>query len=60
MVVRILIFNTFEARYPDKDPIDRVGKVLFDVVAVSAREGQRLSEWPARSESVFPACQRDA
>ena len=39
----ILIFNTLEARYPDKDPIDRAGKALFDVFEVSAREGKRPS-----------------
>ena len=31
MVVKNLIFNILEARYPDKDPIDRTGKALFDV-----------------------------
>ena len=46
----ILIFNMLEARYPDKDPIDRAGKALFDVFEVSAREGERLSEWSARAE----------
>ena len=55
-----VIFNILEGRYPDKDPIDRAGKVLFDVFEVSAREGERLSEWPARAESVFHACHRDA
>ena len=55
-----LIFNILEARYPDKDPIDRAGKALFDVFELSAREGERLSEWSARAESVFHACQRDA
>ena len=50
-----LIFNILEGRYPDKDPIDRVGKALFDVFEVSAREGE-----PARAESVYHACQRDA
>ena len=35
-----LSFNILEARYPDKDPIDRAKKVLFDVFEVSAREGQ--------------------
>ena len=55
-----LIFNILEARYPDKDPIDRAGKALFDVFEVSAREGERLSEWSVRAESVFHACQRDA
>ena len=56
----ILIFNMLEARYPDKDPIDRAGKALFDVFEVAAKEGERLSEWSARAESVFHACQRDA
>ena len=55
-----MIFNMLEARYPDKDPIDRAGKSLFDVFEVSAREGESLSEWSARAESVFHACQRDA
>ena len=55
MIVKIL-----EARYPDKDPIDRAGKALFDVFEVSAREGERLSEWSATAEPVFHACQRDA
>ena len=55
-----LIFNILEARYPDKDPIDPAGKALFDVFEVSAREGERLSEWSARAQSVFHACQRDA
>ena len=55
-----LVFNILEDRYPDKDPIDRVGRVLFDVFEVSAREGERLSEWSATAESVFHACQRDA
>ena len=55
-----LIFNILEARYPDKDPIDRAGKALFDVFEVSAREGERLIEWSARAESVFHACLRDA
>ena len=41
-----LIFNILEARYPDKDPIDRAGKALFDVFEVSAREGERLSGQP--------------
>ena len=50
-----LIFNILEARYPDKDPIDRAGKALFDMFQVSAR-----SEWSARAESVFHACQGDA
>ena len=31
-----------EAGYPDKDPIDRAGKALFDEIEVSAREGERL------------------
>ena len=53
-------FYILEARYHDKDPIDRAGKALFDVFEVSAREGERLSEWPAWAESVFHACQRDA
>ena len=55
-----LIFTILEARYPDKDPIDRAGKALFDVFEVSAREGERLGEWSARADSVFHACQRDA
>ena len=55
-----LICNMLEARYPHKDPIDREGKALFDVFDVSAKEGKRLSEWSARAESVFHACQRDA
>ena len=55
-----LIFNILEARYPDKDPIDRAGKALFDVFEVSAREGERLSEWSAKTESEFHASQRDA
>ena len=33
-----LIFNILEARHPDKDPIHRADKVLFDVFEVSARE----------------------
>ena len=55
-----LIFTILEARYLDKDPIDRAGNALFDVFQVSAREGERLSEWSAGAESVFHACQRDA
>ena len=55
-----LIFKMLEARYPDKDPIDLADKALFDVIEVSAREGERLSEWSAISDSVFHACQRDA
>ena len=51
-----LILNVLEARYPDKDPIDRAGKALFEVFEVSAREGERLSEWSARAESGFHAC----
>ena len=54
-----LIFNILEARYPDKDPIEQAGKAIFDVFEVSAREGERLSEWSARAESVFHACQRE-
>ena len=55
-----MMFNILEARYLDKDSIDRAGKALFDVFEVLAREGERLSEWSARAESVFHACQRDA
>ena len=55
-----VIFTVLEARYPEKDPIDRAGKALFDVFEVSAREGERLGEWSARAGSVFHACQRDA
>ena len=55
-----VIFTIVEARYPDNDPIDRAGKAWFDVFEVSAREGERLSEWSARADSVFHACQRDA
>ena len=55
-----LILHILEARYPDKDPIDPAVKALFDVFEVSAREGERLSEWSARAETVFHACQRDA
>ena len=55
-----VIFTILEARYLDKDPIDRAGKALFDVFEVSAREGERLGEWSARADSVFHACQRDA
>ena len=43
----------------DQDPIDRAAKALFDVFEVSVREGERLSEWSVRAESVFHACQRD-
>ena len=50
---------SWKSRYPDKDPIDRAGKALFDVFQVSAREGERLGEWSARADSVFHACQRD-
>ena len=39
-----VIFTILEARYPDKDPIDRAGKALFDVFE---------NVW-------FHACQRDA
>ena len=46
------IFNILEARYPDKDPIDRAGKALFDEFEVSAREGERLSEWSGCSTLV--------
>ena len=52
-----LIFNILEARNPNKDPIDQAGKAMFDVFEVSVREGERLSEWSARAESVFHACQ---
>ena len=38
----------------------RAGTALFEVFEVSAREGERLSEWSARAESVFHACQRHA
>ena len=55
-----VIFIILEARYRDKDPIDRAGKALFDVFEVSAREGERLGEWSARAHSVFHACQGDA
>ena len=55
-----LVFNILEARCQDKNPIDRAGKALFDVLEVSAREGERLREWSARAESVFHACQRDS
>ena len=48
-----LMFDMLEARYLDKDPIDRAGKALFGVFEVSAREGERLSEWSAKS--VFHA-----
>ena len=44
-----VIFTILEARYPDKDPIDRAGKALFDVFEVLAREGERLGEWSARA-----------
>ena len=44
-----LTFNMLEARYCDKDPIDRAGKALLDVFEVSARDGERLSEWSARA-----------
>ena len=50
-----LIFNILEARYPDNDPTDRARKALFDPFEVSAREGERLSEWSARAESVLHA-----
>ena len=53
-------FIILEARYPDKDPIDRAGKALLYLFEVSAREGERLAEWSARADSVFTACQRDA
>ena len=49
-----------EARYPDKDPIDRAGKAVLGVFEVSVREGERLSEWSPGAESVFHACHRDA
>ena len=59
MVVKII--NILEARCPDKDPIDRAGKALFDGFEVSATEGERLSEWSASPtlvkempESRFP------
>ena len=55
-----LILHILEAKYPDKDPTDPAGKALFDVFEVSAREGERLSEWSARAESVFHPCQRHA
>ena len=57
-VVTIFIFSI--RRYPDNDPNDQASKALFDVFEVSAREGERLSEWSARAESVFHACQRGA
>ena len=43
-----VIFTILEARYPDKDPIDRASKALFDVFEVSAREGARLGEWSCK------------
>ena len=52
-----LIFNILEARYPDGDPIYRAGKALFDVLEVSAREGERLSGQPGPNRY---ACQRGA
>ena len=55
-----LIFNILEARYPDKDPLDRAGTAVLDVFEVSARERERLIEWSARAASVFHAFQRDA
>ena len=55
-----VIFTLLEARYSDKDPIDLAGEALFDVFEVSARERERLSEWSARADSVFHACQREA
>ena len=36
-----VILTILEAQYLDKDPIHRVGKALFDVFEVSARERQR-------------------
>ena len=54
----ILIFNILEARYPDKDPIHRASKGLFDVFEVSAREGERLSELSAKAESVLRLSER--
>ena len=32
------IFNILEPRYPDKDPIDRVGKAVFDVRSVGKKK----------------------
>ena len=55
-----VIFTVLEARYSDKDPIDRAGKALFDVFEVSAREGERLCKWSARADSVFHACRRNS
>ena len=43
-----VIFTILKARYPDKDPIDRADKALFDVFEVSARQGERLGEWLIR------------
>ena len=51
--VENVIFTILEARHPDKDTIDRVGKALLDVFEVSAREGEHLGEWSARADSVF-------
>ena len=38
-----LIFNIFEVRYPDEDPIDRAGKALFDVFEVCEKENVEVS-----------------
>ena len=54
-----LAVDGVETLISDTDPIDPAGKALFDVFEVSAREGERLSEWSARAESVFHGCQRD-
>ena len=56
-----VIVTVLEDRYPDKDPIDRAGKALFDVFEVSAREGEQSAGcrmisgqwcWDAREAST--------
>ena len=44
-----VIFFILEARYPDKDPIDRAGKALFDVFRPAKETGLRAVGWSAGS-----------
>ena len=55
-----LIFKILEPDVLTKIRLFGRARRCFAVFEVSAREGERLSEWSARAESVFHACHRNA
>ena len=53
-----VICNLLDARFPQKEQVDKLGEIMGEVFGLKVREGETMKMWAARSQEVFERCNR--